>query len=95
MRNELLVVYTDNEKVLTKYFKIVPEDFATIRLCDLNTLQSPLLIFPEYNTQRYSSHTNSLFSNKFYSRRKFIGAFTVENICKFVENSDQIEEHYE
>lgn len=46
LQNDALVLYTDNENALKKYFQIVPDDFATVRLLDLNEMQIPLLAFP-------------------------------------------------
>lgn len=36
MKEEALVLMTDNPKLLTQYFQIVPDDFVTIRLINLN-----------------------------------------------------------
>lgn len=62
LQDDVLVLYTDNEKVLKKHFQVVPDDFATVRLIDLNTTQVPLIAFPEHCGK---------YHNKFYSKRKF------------------------
>jgi hypothetical protein len=74
MKNEAVVVFVENEKILEKYFQIIADDFVTVRLIDMNRLQAPLFTIDKYNTQK----------RIFYSRRVMNAAFTVENICKFI-----------
>lgn len=69
---------TDNPKLLSQYFQIIPDNFVTIRLLDLTRSQPPILSLPGHNTK----------SNRFYSRKVLTGPFTVDNLCKFVKGKD-------
>jgi hypothetical protein len=40
---------TANEKILRKYFQIIPDDFVTVRLIDTNNYQPPILTLPGFN----------------------------------------------
>lgn len=42
MKDEVVIVITDNEKLLSKYFQVIPDDFVTVRLIDINKSQPTL-----------------------------------------------------
>jgi hypothetical protein len=35
MKEEVIVIFTGNDKLLAGYFQIIPDEFVTIRLVDL------------------------------------------------------------
>lgn len=65
---------TENPKLLSQYFQIIPDDFVTIRLLDLNRIQPSLLALAGIRKS----------GKKFYSRKVMTGPFTVENLCRFI-----------
>jgi hypothetical protein len=50
MKNQAVVILTDNEKILEKYFQIIADDFVTVRLIDIRKRQPPILTLERYNT---------------------------------------------
>lgn len=76
---------TQNEKILTDYFQVIPDDFVTVRIIDTNKCQAPLLTLAEFNKKM----------KNFYSRKVMSGPFSVENVCHFIKNSDKLQEYYQ
>lgn len=76
VKDQAIVLMTDNPKLLTDYLQVIPDDFVTVRLLDLNKFQAPLISIPAFNTSL----------KMYYSRAILNGPFTVENICRLIRN---------
>jgi hypothetical protein len=79
-RESVVVVKTCSEVAMKRVLKVEPDQFATIRLIDVHSLQKPV----------FGASTE----NEALSRQKYKGPFKVENLCKFVVGQ-RWEEHYE
>lgn len=88
LSGDIIVVLTQNPKILTNYFQVVPEDFVTARLIDVNQTQPPLIVFPGLRTHQKN--------RGFYSRSVMSGPFTCENLYNFVKKGKNSSgEYYE
>ena len=86
MRKDVLIVTTDNEKILKNCLQIEADNFVTVRLLEPRASQPPLMVF---------SGLSSPSRPNFYNRWNLSGPFSVENICKFIKNCDTQPQYYE
>lgn len=66
------------------YFQVIPDDFVTLRIIDTDKYQAPLLALAGFNKKM----------KNFYSRKVMTGPFSVENVCYFIKNSNNLQEYY-